>query len=940
MDVTERNDDPVERLEEQNRDKQSRWEKLKSISKTVWSTASSVLGLGGNSDTSGSYSDLQESSAAWNDKKGLEEEYTRLVQQKKDLQGEVDGITKDAKGISFWKLFGEYQQIQEVRNLTKLNQLKGQEASLLRERDSALVSLMGGYELSPEEKESKIQEVQKMVDELSDVREQVASRTAAMQKDTVMSKIFQLKEARKLVNKVIAKVSGKDEDTKAVAMNSIEGGMGPTVIVKKLDTIQIKVDILRNELLRRLNALEETIGSKSADSPESKEKEETLLDKALDYVQDYVEDYVEDSLTGRRGKKGRRGRGRNRRNRGWRNRGSSRPRPSGGRGRGFWGKTKGIFKGVGKWGGKALAGLGAGIGFASRASMISSLTADSDSSLVRGAGYVAQGANVAATFAPKSVKAKGAAWLTKTIAGKLFKKISIKLATKAAAVTARYGLAASIPVAGWVAGIGMALWDLYDLADYFIMAPNERKRVRDSIVSVDPEVWRSLIQANLTEDFIKDKNWTQDEVQTLLQLPEIIKQSNDKESQEAVDSIIQYLEPDNLGQLTAPYNVQDKTPLKDQLALDPKGEGEFKKKGFWGGLLDKTLNVLTTGVYGAVTEGFRQTGIQSRLGHMTPTQYSSNVESATNNTVGRLNMSGDPNKKDAVYPISVTGAGDGPSGKKVTKEMLISQYKYDPEELEGGKKYVESEADQKKWYQERTGQPWKYKLKSGTVDLKRLDPEVQNQIDELVRELGLSKDDILITSASEPLHTWQTIDGKKTLVAHNKNSTHYKGMAVDIRSKGSGYEKINNAVRKASKGITKGSMGYVFKNSANAWALWEMPETSNEHIHLEIKRRSTPLVEVGESQEMFDKVRADLHPSPNQKSPGIPPIVSPGPRADKPKEDKSTKDKDIIKSTLPESPFKSSSPTINNVRNITNVNNNTNYNPTVSRNTQKSEATK
>lgn len=938
MDVTERNDDPVERLEEQNRDKQSRWEKLKSISKTVWSTASSVLGLGGNSDTSGSYSDLQESSAAWNDKKGLEEEYTRLVQQKKDLQGEVDGITKDAKGISFWKLFGEYQQIQEVRNLTKLNQLKGQEASLLRERDSALVSLMGGYDLSPEEKESKIQEVQKMVDELSDVREQVASRTAAMQKDTVMSKIFQLKEARKLVNKVIAKVSGKDEDTKAVAMNSIEGGMGPTVIVKKLDTIQIKVDILRNELLRRLNSLEETIGSKSSDSPESKEKEETLLDKALDYVQDYVEDYVEDSLTGRRGKKGRRGRGRNRNRRSWRNRGGSRPhtstRP---RGRGFWSKTKGIFKGVGKWGGKALAGLGAGIGFASRASMISSLTSDSDSSLVRGAGYVAQGANAAATFAPKSVKAKGAAWLTKTIAGKLFKKISIKLATKAAAVTARYGLAASIPVAGWVAGIGMALWDLYDLADYFIMAPNERKRVRDSIVSVDPEVWRSLIQANLTEDFIKDKNWTQDEVQTLLQLPEIIKQSNDKESQEAVDSIIQYLEPDNLGQLTAPYNVQDKTPLKDQLALDPKGEGEFKKKGFWGGLLDKTLNVLTTGVYGAVAEGFRQTGIQSRLGSMTPTQHSSNISEGSKAVIDRIGKS--------------NGVGGYNSGAKTDgksyEDLMKNTYGYSDEQLKTGK---ESIADIIANYEKETGKKVNFKLKDHSdpygqgshskgqsqVDLKGLDPRVIDEVEKLASELGIDSSQFVVTAGAEP-YPW---------TKHSKKSMHYIGKAVDIRTKDPNLKnKDGIPIQKllydivAAKKIRKRSMGYWVKSDSHVGVLFESPGETNEHIHLEVRDKPGDGGDQAIANVNSSQGEGKLEPKEGQGV-GAPPKVSPGPRVNKPKEDKSTKDKDIIKSTLPESPFKSSSPTINNVRNITNVNNNTNYNPTVSRNTQKSEATK
>jgi len=167
-----------ERQDEKEEKKLTGWQKMKKYTSKAWNVAKFALGISGDGST-GSYSDLSESTASWRDKDALEKEYTNLISQKKDIQSEIDSLVKETKGVDFFKLLGEYQQVKEVQNLTKINKLKGEEASLLRERDSSLVSLMGGYDLSEEDKQNKVNEVQGLVDKLSKVREELANREAA-----------------------------------------------------------------------------------------------------------------------------------------------------------------------------------------------------------------------------------------------------------------------------------------------------------------------------------------------------------------------------------------------------------------------------------------------------------------------------------------------------------------------------------------------------------------------------------------------------------------------------------------------------------------------------------------------------------------------------------------------------------------------------------------
>ena len=119
----------LERNQQKEESKKSAWQKMKKYTSKAWNVAKFALGIGGGDGSSGSYSDLSESTAGWHDKKGLEKEYTDLISQKKDLQGEIDSLTKETKGIDFFKLLGEYSEVKEVQNLTKINKLRGEEAA-------------------------------------------------------------------------------------------------------------------------------------------------------------------------------------------------------------------------------------------------------------------------------------------------------------------------------------------------------------------------------------------------------------------------------------------------------------------------------------------------------------------------------------------------------------------------------------------------------------------------------------------------------------------------------------------------------------------------------------------------------------------------------------------------------------------------------------------
>ena len=177
---------------------------------------------------------------------------------------------------------------------------------------------------------------------------------------------------------------------------------------------------------------------------------------------------------------------------------------------------------------------------------------------------------------------------------------------------------------------------------------------------------------------------------------------------------------------------------------------------------------------------------------------------------------------------STIGGKSNPYG--ATRKGMTDFYGYDPEELPGGTKWNEHPSDQKKWFKERTGVDFLPKLKDSTVDLKRLDPEVAEQINELAKDFGVKPEELMITSAAEPLI------GE---FAHSSQSTHYTGRAVDIATKGTG--KFRDLVRSAahapgSSPINHPANSRVFKNNNKVWAIFEKEGEDKEHIHMEIKK--------------------------------------------------------------------------------------------------------
>lgn len=989
-----------QRQDEKEEKKLTGWQKMKKYTSKAWNVAKFALGISGDGSL-GSYSDLSESGASWRDKEALEKEYTTLVSQKKDIQSEIDSLVKETKGIDFFKLLGEYQQVKEVQNLTKINKLKGEEASLLRERDSSLVSLMGGYDLSEEDKQNKVNEVQNLVDKLSKVREELASREAATQKESVMNKIFNLKEARKLFNKVVSKFDSDDKDAKAVAMNSIEGGIGPTVIVKKLDVIQVKVDILRNEILRRLNDLEDRIqmgefgtsaagvGGSGNGGQGGNGEEGGLLSDIVDAVEDRiqykVEDYVADKIKDKFKRRGAKG---------WR----------GLKGRRGFGHQKmprkgGFFRKVGRGAGRLISRAGRFIGIGGSSAATSAATTAATST-VSAAGSAASGAGgagavtvakkalgkkaaknlvgkamksaakkmsqkgvqkVAKNVTEKALKKAGSTIATKATKkaaekvgtkavssvakkfmkrgiGRLFQRVALKLAGKAAAKGAAYAASAAVPILGWAVGAAMLAWDAYELTKYLYLDPKKRKRIVESIKSVDDQTWKTIVSKNLTQDMIKDKEWGQDEVDTLMNLSNYSKEAVDQESKDMLDSAIEELGIDNINALTSPYNLtDDKLTLKQQIKKeqDDAKQGEVNStegnSGF-GSMLSKakymatelSLNVGTLGMYGFAK------GAATFMGGMfnkDPYEYRRGSASNVGSFIGDGVEAGPKYfQKDPVPQYANT---DSQLYKDITRAVPI----FDKNEL-----LKEKREDQKKGqdavireFEEATGKKIRFKIKrgGGFHSLRRLRPELIDEIERLARDLGVPVEDLLVTSSVTDI-IGPEYDGTK---GHNPASKHYKGMAVDIRTadnpkirgklyqwvKEHGFPTKNRQTGKVQ--INGTGYGIWVRPDANTRTLFEDPNGNNEHIHFELNKvpndmtpeeiAKDPSIQVAidkYSQRLSDNryvPKATPKEKPKEETPAPPTVES------KPKESSTAPKKDSQKGPI--------------IQYVTNVNNNTNY---------------
>ena len=979
-----------QRQDEKEEKKLTGWQKMKKYTSKAWNVAKFALGISGDGSL-GSYSDLSESGASWRDKDALEKEYTTLVSQKKDIQSEIDSLVKETKGVDFFKLLGEYQQVKEVQNLTKINKLKGEEASLLRERDSSLVSLMGGYDLSEEDKQNKVNEVQGLVDKLSKVREELASREAATQKESVMNKIFNLKEARKLFNKVVSKFDSDDKDAKAVAMNSIEGGIGPTVIVKKLDVIQVKVDILRNEILRRLNDLEERIqmgefGTSAAgvggsgSGGQGQGEEGGLLSDVIDAVEDRiqykVEDYVADKIKDKFKRRGAKG---------WR----------GLKGRRGFGHQKmprkgGFFRKVGRGAGRLISRAGRFIGIGGSSAASSAATTVASEAGKTGAVTVAKKTigkkaaknlvgkatksatkkmsqkgvqKVAKNVVEKTLKKTGSTIATKATKkaaekvgtkavssvakkfmkrgiGRLFQKVALKLAGKAAMKGAAYAASASVPVIGWVVGAAMLAWDAYELTKYLYLDPKKRKRIVESIKSVDDQTWKTIISKNLTQDMIKDKDWGQDEVDTLMNLANYSKEAIDKESKDILDSAIEDLGIDNINALTSPYVLTDeKLTLREQIKKEQTDARQTEvnstegNSGF-GSIMGKAknfsrelaLNVGTLGMYGLAKGASNVMGNWFGGGN---SMYEYRRASASD--VGSFVDSG-----EVAGPKDYWKKDPLPRMEQTKKSPLYDDISRGVPLFDRVELLKERKEDQKKGqdavirdFEEATGKKIRFKLKrtGGFHSLRRLRPEMIDEIERLARDLGIPIEELEVVSTVTD-YLGKDLGDKG---GHNPASKHYKGMAVDINTnrnpklrgklyqwvKENGYPTYRNGVAV----INGTGNGIWVRPDTNTRALFEDPNGSNEHLHFELNKVPNDI-----TQDEFDKNPAlkkvsELHAQRKEQY-GFVPKATP---IEKPKEE--TK----APATVPEKP-KDSTPAIKDqqkgntlVQYVTNVNNNTNY---------------
>ena len=820
-----------QKVDAKENEKQSRWQKMKKWTSKAWNVASGFLGLSGGD--SHSYSDLGESTAGWSDKKGLEEEYKKLIDQKTDLSKEIDGLTKETKGISIMKLFNEYQQIKEVRNLQKLNTLKGEEASLLRERDTALVSLMGGYDVSSEDASAKSDEVNQIVDKLSKVREEIASRTAATQKESVMSKIMNAKEARKLVNKVISKLSSKKDDSaKAVATNTIEGGIGPTVIVKKLDVIQIKIDLLRNELLRRLNQLSEEIqsGQFGVSASQTGEDQGSLLD-TISEVAGTVADVVDtvDSVTDWFGK---------------------------GKGKGLKKipKKGGFFRRVGRSIGKAGKWIGRGIGKAGKLIGLSGAASGGRALLSKAGRKI--GSRVGSVVSKK---------LGQKAIGKVFKKIAVKMASKVAAKSLGYEIAASIPVAGWIVGAGLALWDIYDLTKTLYLDPKKRKRIADNIASVDPNVWKSLVGANLTQEFIEEKGWTQDEVNALLDLPNSIKEAKDEESKKMVDGVIEYLDPDNLQKLIEPYEIDGDKSLKEQLDYKEETGNNYKSDS----IFTKAFRV-ASGIGRMMIDpfgGYNQVKTAwSDIQSGTTTQDFDKKYSTGGSSEGSGKKYGDPLPEQANNWSSDYNSkgGSSPDIRPYLKGKVTVAGKSTQELIDE--------------YERMYGKKIRFKLKS-PMSLIGLKPEVVDEVHALADDIGVDPSEFTITSAVGDYG------------GHAGASKHYKGMAVDISTKWKPkireklYQWVAENGRKTTGDQSKKGQGYWVRPHPRTRTLFENPNLPNEHIHFELNKMPNdprPMPGMGPVMAKVDTPKATkVDPSSSKSVPDLKVTKKPEPEKTK-----------------------------------------------------------
>ena len=828
----------LERNQQKEESKKSAWQKMKKYTSKAWNVAKFALGIGGGDGSSGSYSDLSESTAGWHDKKGLEKEYTDLVSQKKDLQGEIDSLTKETKGIDFFKLLGEYSEVKEVQNLTKINKLKGEEASLLRERDSAMVSLMGGYDLSEEDKQNRINEVQQLVEKLSNVREELANRQASTQKQSVMNKIFSLREARKLVNKVVSKFGSDDKDTKAVAMNSIEGGLGPTVIVKKLDIIQIKVDILRNEILRRINELDEKISSgefgvsaaNNANGTGGEGEEEGGI---LDEITEFIGEEATEAIV----KKGAKKAGRLAK-RGWRGAKSLFGRLLGKRGRGLskLGKTAGRLSGeLGKYAG-SLAKKPGLIGRVGR-------TVTSVGSKVLGKTGVKAAAKAVGA---KTISTAGKKLLTKSV-GRVFKRVALNLASRAAAKGVAYTVAGAVPVVGWVAGAAMAVWDAYSLMDELVLEPRKRKTMLKNLKGVDSATWKKIVTENLTQEFIDDKGWGKDELNTVLNLPNYAREAVDDEAISIMDGAIEGLGIDNIQALVAPYSLLEERSVKDQIRLQQEGVNlKDLNSGNESTLSLIGKNLATFGMY-SLYKAYKQGQANRQAAEidrnwneqtgspMGPGPYMTKTGTLEGGTYVDSGMQAQPVKFGTPVPVDANNWSKDYDDHVGDKVPLIDKNLLKKERDEDKKK---GQAEIIKEYEEATGKKIKFKFKYDNYSLRRLHPEIIDEIDKLAKDLGVDPRELLITSSVSDIIRGIDKNG------HAANSKHYRGLAVDIHTKtnpkirGKLYQWVKEhgrATVKDGKKVTQGAgKGYWVRPDKNTRTLFEDPNGNQEHIHFEL----------------------------------------------------------------------------------------------------------
>ena len=997
-----------QRQDEKEEKKLTGWQKMKKYTSKAWNVAKFALGISGDG-SHGSYTDLSESGASWRDKDALEKEYTTLVSQKKDIQSELDSLVKETKGVDFFKLLGEYQQVKEVQNLTKINKLKGEEASLLRERDSSLVSLMGGYDLSEEDKQNKVNEVQGLVDKLSKVREELASREAATQKETVMNKIFSLKEARKLVNKVISKFDSDDKDAKAVAMNSIEGGIGPTVIVKKLDVIQIKIDILRNEVLRRLNDLEDRIkmgefgtsaagvGGGGGASGNGKGEEEgggildTIVDAVKDKVQEEVEDYVTDKVKDKFKKLGKKG---------W----DAIKGRKGRSGHHKMPKKAGFFKRVGRGAGKLIGRAGRLIGIGGSAATTAATTAASTAATTAGAAASGAGGAGAVTIAKKAIgkkatkdlvgraskeaakkmSKKGTQRVAKNVVekalkktgskiatkaaeksaskigskaassvakkfmkrgiGRIFQRVALKLAGKAAMKGAAYAASAAVPVLGWAVGAAMLAWDAYELTKYLYLDPKKRKRIVESIRSVDDQTWKTIISKNLTQDMIKDKEWGQDEVDTLLNLSNYSKEAVDQESKDMLDSAIESLGIDNINALTSPYNLtDDKLTLKQQIKKEQDDakqadvnstEGNSGFGSFLSKAKDVTLNALTFGMYGFAKSAASTIGGWFGMGGgMYDYRRASASDSGTYIDDGMVaepkkfgtSLPPAPDPKEPLYDSKLAG--------NVLMYDLAELRKERDQDKQKGKTLQEAQNAVIAEFEQATGKKIKFKLKVDSQNfhsLRRLRPEIIDEIDRLARDLGVRTEDLVVTSTVSDI--LGTRGGDPAGRTHGFYSKHYKGMAVDIRTsdnpkiRGKLYQWVKQHGQptrdKSGKIQVNGfGKGYYVRPDLNTRTLFEDPNGDQEHIHFELNKAPNDLTQAEIDASPRVKNAITEHQQAKEKY-GLVPKATPAEKKDTPPAAPTVPNKPKESSTTAkQEPPKGG--TI--VQYVTNVNNNTNY---------------